>query len=320
MRRRWGQLAAVVFRQFGEDRLTTVAAGLAYYLLLAIFPMLLFLIGVASFVADRDDIKREVIEAVNEVVPIQSSGESDIGDAVDSVVDARGAVAILGLLGLMWSASSYFGALRTAINDVWEVRQSRPFPLQKAMDLGAVIGVLALLVLSVATTFILQVLRGTSESFPVGGEAAGPLWTLAAFLVPVAISFVTFTVVYYFVPNTKVELRHAMIGAVVATVLFEATKIGFAYYLRYFGNYEATYGSFGALIAFLFWAYLIGIYVLMGAQVASEYPRVQRGDYDIPEALRGPSLIDRIKAAWLSLRSRLRRQQRTGAGPPAARA
>lgn len=297
------QFASVVFQEFGRDRLTTVAAGLSYYLLLAIFPLMLFLIGTVSFFVDGDDVRREVLEAVNEVVPLQSEGESDLGAAVDSVVEARGTIAIFGLLGLIWSASSYFGALRTAINDVWEVTKSRSFFLQKAMDLGAVIAILGLFVASVAATFILTVVRDTSGEIPIFGAASGPLWAVVAFALPVVISFVAFTAVYYFVPNTKVELRHAMLGSAFATVLFEATKIGFAYYLRFFGDYDATYGSFGALIAFLFWAYLIGLYILLGAEIASEYPRVQRGEHDIPEPLRGPSLIDKLKAKWQTARS-----------------
>lgn len=303
-RRRNLQLIGVVWKQFQANRGTTTAAALSYYLLLSVFPLLLFLIGTASFFVERETVKEEIVEAFNDVVPLQSDGESDINRAIDGVIDARGPIAIFGLLGLAWSAASFFGALRTALNDAFEVGQSRPFPLQKAMDVAGVIAIGLLFVLSILVTFLLQVVRATTNSLPVIGEATGPLWAITAFVVPLLISFTAFTVVYKFVPNTEVEWKHALIGAAVPAMLFEVTKFGFSFYLSYFGNYEATYGSFGAVIAFLFWAYLTGIYLILGAEVASEYPRVHAGYHDIPEALRPPGLLDKVRARWARLKTR----------------
>jgi membrane protein len=211
----------------------------------------------------------------------------------------------VGLLGLWWTASSFFGALRTAVNDAFNVTQTRPFYVQKVMDVAGVAAVGALFIFSIMITFLLQLLRATTGSLPLSGEATGFLWALVTFLAGLVISFAAFTVVYKYVPNMEVKLRHAMIGAALAAILFEATKFGFSFYLSYFGNYEATYGTFGALIAFMFWAYLTGIYLVLGAEVASEYPRVHAGYHDIPEALRPPSLLDKARAQWHRLRAKL---------------
>ncbi|MPZ23483.1 MAG: YihY family inner membrane protein [Dehalococcoidia bacterium] len=315
-RHRVSQLIGVVRRKFGDDRGTTVAAALAYYLLLALFPMVLFLVGAASFVLDRDEVKQEVLDGINQVLPIETGGESDIDGAVDGVIDSRGSIALFGVLGLLWSASSFFGALRTSLNDAWGVTQTRPFPAQKAMDIAGVLAIGLLFVLSIVATFMLQLLRSTSDMLPLVGEATGPLWAIVAILLPMAFSFAAFTVVYMYVPNTHVELKHAMAGAIVPALLFEATKFGFSFYLSQFGNYEATYGAFGALIAFLFWAYLTGIYIMVGAQIAAEYPRVERGEYDQIEALRPPGPLTRLRAAYRRLARKSGEQRPSPAEEP----
>jgi uncharacterized BrkB/YihY/UPF0761 family membrane protein len=81
------------------------------------------------------------------------------------------------------------------------------------------------------------------------------------------------------VPAAKVRLRDVWLGALVAAFLFEVTKVGFSIYLENFSNYDLVYGSLGAVAAFLFWVYLAANILLFGAEVASEYPRVLRGDY-----------------------------------------
>ena len=315
-RRRNVQLIGVAWKAFGEDRGTTVAAALSYYLLLSIFPMILLAIGAASYFVDRETVKDEVIGAFNDVVPLQNEGEGDINEAVDGVIDARGAIAIFGLLGLAWSAASFFGALRTAINDAFEVTQSRPFPVQKLMDLAGVIVLGLIFVVSILLTFLLQLLRATTDSLPLVDDATGVFWGLAAFFVPLGISFMAFAIVYKFVPNTEVEWKHALIGAAPAAVLFELTKLGLSFYLSYFGNYEATYGTFGAIIAFLFWGYLTGIYLILGAEIASEYPKVHAGYHDIPEALQPPSLLDKARAQWNRFKERFGGDEETSADRP----
>ena len=86
--------------------------------------------------------------------------------------------------------------------------------------------------------------------------------------------------VYKLIPDVRTRFRHVWTGALLAALLFELIKNGFALYLRYFGNYDAVYGSLGAVIAFLFFIYLSSIILLLGAEVASEWPRVLHGHYD----------------------------------------
>jgi len=145
-----------------------------------------------------------------------------------------------------------------------------------------VAGMGAFFLVSIGATGFLRVVRQRSEDIPYLGDAAeqaGFLWDATSFLIPLALSFLAFTFLYWVVPATKVRLRDVWLGALVAAFLFEVTKVGFSIYLENFSNYDLVYGSLGAVAAFLFWIYLAANILLFGAEVASEYPRVLRGDY-----------------------------------------
>ncbi len=98
-------------------------------------------------------------------------------------------------------------------------------------------------------------------------------------------------------PATTVKLREVWPGALVAALFFEVGKFGFTIYLANFSSYGAVYGSLGAIVAFLFWVYITAVILLFGAEVASEYPRVLRGDY--PETEKKPPLPLRERVAKL---------------------
>ena len=153
-----------------------------------------------------------------------------------------------------------------------------------------------------ATTFLLTVRQFSSDMAVLGdgAERAGFIWDAASYLIPFGLSFAAFAVLYRVVPATNVRLRDVWLGALVAAALFEATKVGFAFYLENFSNYDIVYGSLGAVAAFLFWVYLSAMILLFGAEVASEYPRVLRCEH--AEAKQQPTV---------PLRQRLLRQLRS---------
>jgi hypothetical protein len=137
----------------------------------------------------------------------------------------------------------------------------------------------------------LQVARNLSDDLsnslgPLGAGATSG-FEAVAIVVPLLLSFLTFAVLYKYVPSVSTHFRHVWPGALLAAVLFELLKNGFAFYLRFFGNYDAIYGSLGAVIIFLFFVYLSAVAMLIGAEMASEWPRVIHGHYDAELARHG---------------------------------
>lgn len=282
-------LAAQSVKEFMEDNCTQMAAAISYYVLFSLFPLLIFLVGVTGMLLQDSKLQGEIIDVVLDNIPLsEEEGRDDVTRAVEGVAGtASGALGVFGLLGMAWSGSNMFGVIRRSINQAYDLEYMRPLVQQKLLDLAMVVGLGVFFLLSIGATAFLRSVREFSADLGALGRAAedaGFVWDWAAVLVPFALSFLAFLVLYWVVPNTKVRPQDVWPGALVAAVLFEIGKSAFAIYLQNFGNYDAVFGSLGAAAIFLFWVYVSANILLFGAKVASEYPRVLRGDYDAPPA------------------------------------
>ena len=206
-------------------------------------------------------------------------------DTIRGVSDVSGALAIVGLVGMGWAGSAMFGAIRKSLNIAWDTEVHRPVVQQKLIDLAMVMGIGILIGASVATTAALHAVRAATD------DALGPLssntsffWAAILLVLPGIFSFTVFTLVFRFVPNAPTSFRDVWPGALLAAVLFELLTNGFAFYVANFNNYAGAYGALGGILLFLLWTYLASNILLVGAELAAEYPRVLRGDYDETEA------------------------------------
>jgi membrane protein len=270
--------------EFFADNCTQMAAAISYYVLFSLFPLLIFVVGVLGLFLQNSQLQKDIINAVLDFVPLsEDKGRDQVTEAVKGVAGVgSGALGLFGLIGMAWSGSNMFGIIRRSINTAYDLEYQRPLVQQKLLDLVMVAGMGAFFLVSVGATAFLRVVRQRSEDIPYLGDAAeraGFVWDITSFLIPLALSFLAFTFLYWIVPATKVRVRDVWLGALVAAFLFEATKVSFSIYLENFSNYDLVYGSLGAVAAFLFWVYLSANILLLGAEVASEYPRVLRGDY-----------------------------------------
>jgi membrane protein len=277
-----------------------MAAAISYYVLFSVFPLLIFVVGIMGLVLQDSQVQQDVIDAVLDVVPLsETEGRDQVTEAVESMSGpGSGLVGLVGLLGMAWSGSVMFGVIRRSINTAYDLAADRPVVQQKLVDLAMVAGLGLFFVASVVATAFLVIARERSEDVGLFGDFAqdiGFLWDAASYVIPLVLSFVAFTALYWFVPATTVRLRDVWLGALVAAVAFEAMKIGFTIYLNNFSNYDLVYGSLGAVVAFLFWVYLSANTLLFGAELAAEYPRVRRGHYDTTETKPARPLDERLR-------------------------
>jgi membrane protein len=278
--------------EFFDDNCTQMAAAISYYVLFSVFPLLIFLVGILGLLLQDSQLQRDIIDAVLDFIPLsEDEGRDDVTEAVEGVAGVgSGALGLFGLIGMAWSASNMFGIIRRSINTAYDLDVHRPLVQQKLLDLAMVAGMGVFFLASIMATGFLRVVRQRSEDIPYLGDAAesaGFAWDAASFVIPLVLSFVAFTVMYWVIPATRVRPRDVWLGALVAALMFEIANFGFSIYLENFSNYGLVYGSLGAVVAFLFWVYLSANILLFGAEVAAEYPRVLRGDYEDVE--RGPS-------------------------------
>lgn len=262
-------VAKRVVRAFSADRATSYAAAIAYYTLLSIFPFALFAIGLAGYFMDdsaRSDLAQRIASALG-------SGVSDtIAQQVNAATRGSAGATAFGLVTAAWSASAVFGAIRTGLEAVWDYHPRRNWLMTKLRDLLAMVGfsvvlglVLASNIAFAAATALLKRLFGDS----VGGGVT-LLARLVFFVLPVVVAFLAFLLLYAFASERRFGWHALWPGAALAACGFELLSLGFGFYLRYFGNYAKVYGTLGAVIAFLFYAYLLGCFILLGAELIEE--------------------------------------------------
>lgn len=268
-----------------------------------------------------DDVDRGRRVAIDGVMlaPDQVSVQSDnlIIDTVRGVTKASGALTIVALAGMMWSASAMFGAIRRSLNIAWRVQSPRPLVRQKLVDLGMVVAIGALLGLSIAGTAALRTLR------ELGNENLGPLatgtgffWSVLPYMLPALLSFAVFLLLYRYVPDVRHNIAEIWPGALVATVLFELLKNVFALYVAKFNNYAGAYGALGGILLFMLWTYLTANILLIGAELASEYGRMRRGE--IPDTGPEPSASEQVRRFLRGLVFRHPEEHRDEAPPHSA--
>lgn len=275
-------LARRTAQGFIADDCMQLAGAVAYFVLFALFPLLIFLVAVLGLILRDETLQRQFIDQALALMPLtEQTGEGAVAETVRKVTNSSGTLSVLSLLGMAWSGSNLFSVLRKAINTAFGLKPKGSFFWQKATDLGMLVGLPILFLISVAATGFIAAARAWGGQLPLAGvwvQASGLAWDAAALLVPLLISFIAFIGLYWLAPSPRIAFRDLWPGAVLAAVLFELAKTGFGLYVANFGRYDAVYGSLGAAVALLFWMYVSAAIMLLGAELNAEYPKVFRGE------------------------------------------
>lgn len=276
----------------GAHRASQYAAAMSYYALLSIFPAAIVLAAVAGFVLDDPGARQDVIDFLFRELPLadDEQGRSDIESLVRSVSNNYGTLGVLGLIGLLFSASALLSSARLAIDAIFGGRVSRGYLRGKGLDLGLVISLGALLFLSFAATLLARI------EPEVDGGVLKVIEGIVGFgyvVVPALLTAFVFAVAYIRLPVDRQRLRDVWLGVVVATVGIEVLKLGFSAFISGVTDYTTVYGSLGAVIAFMVFTYLAAIVFLIGAEIARLWPSVRDGEHD-PGDEPGPSVGEQV--------------------------
>ena len=271
-------LARLIVRTVQEmsaDDATHMAAGVAFYVLFSLFPLLLGLTALLSFFIESEEVQSQLADFATSYLP---GSEELVVLNLDALVRLRGAIGIFALVGLLWSGTAAFGAVGRAVNRAWDVHRDRPFYIAKPRQLLMALGVGILFLLSVGAATAARMADRLAQSDVASlsflYDTVGQLvlqWT--SFILTLGI----FLLVYKFMPNTKTHWRYIWPGAILGAVLFELAKNLFIVYLDRFARFEHVYGSLAPVIGLLLWAYLSSLILILGAEISSEYGRLRRG-------------------------------------------
>jgi membrane protein len=287
------RLAGRAIREFLDDHCAQYAASIAYHVLFSIFPLAIVLTGVFGIVVRLTGTRADVVDAIVGYLPLSPSGDHSLRRLLEGATGSLSALGLLGLVGVVYAASGMMAAIRLALNEAWDVVEYRPFLKGKLVDVALVLAAAGFSSASLGVTVTARVLaRAGARTVPVLGPGSVG-WLLGA-LAPLLMTFALVLFLYRVVPSAEVKIADVWPGALLVASAFVLLENLFALYVEHFANYNAVYGSLGAVIAFMFFVYLASQTFLLGAEVASEWPRV-REQLAHGEIEQGPPLSTQVK-------------------------
>src|SRR5579883_1857192 len=210
------------FQSFGNDKCATLAASIAYYTIFAIFPMALVGVAILGFFMGDGSARQQVVDGINKVIPLGGSGNQGLAKALAGANHAKGWLSLIGLATAAWSASGLFGAIRSALDSVWDVDRPLPMLRAKARDLLLFFGFGGLIAASIASTGVLAGARqaGSGLIGPLANTAA-PVFVVLAIAVPLVLTFFAFMYLYRLAPHARLSWGDFWPAAVIAALFFQ---------------------------------------------------------------------------------------------------
>jgi len=267
----WKELAKRVWQQIQEDDVFGRAAQLSYYFLLALFPLLLFLMTLLGYFAESgSQIRDSLIRYLGTVMP--GSATELVHKTIDEINSgASGGKLSFGLLAALWAASNGMTAITDTLNVAYDVKETRPWWKVRLVAIGLTISLAVMIILGLTTIL----LGGKLASFIAASAGFGGVfvtaWSILQWIIVLAFVLVTFGLIYYFAPNFPERKWYWVSpGSVTAVMLWLLVSFAFRIYLHFFNSYNVTYGSLGALIILMLWFYFTGAAILIGGEVNAE--------------------------------------------------
>ena len=242
---------------------TGLASQLAFFFLLSLFPLLIFIFTLLPYL-NLD--QSEIFILIRDYAPASVSTliENTIGEILNN---RNGGLLSIGAIATVWSASKGMNALTKALNLSYFQEETRSFVVARGMSIVFTIMLIAVLVVALVLPVFGQQIGVFVFSYLGLEESFIKIWTSLRWIVPPILIFIVFTLIYWLVPDLKIQLKSVFLGAAFSTIGWIITSLGFSFYVGSYGNYSSTYGSIGAIIVLMMWLYFSGIILMLGGQI-----------------------------------------------------
>lgn len=275
-KRGWKDVANRVKTELGDDNISIVAAGVAFFSLLSVFPALAAILTIYGLFASPEQVSTQ-IQAISGALP--DSAQQVISQQLQRLASASssalGIGAIIGLLAAIWSSSKGIKALVGGIDIAYDEKDERGFVRKTAIILALTVAAILFVIVSLVLIAAVPALVG-SLGLPSTLQWIVSLgrWPLLIVLVMGALA-----VIYRVAPDRdKAQWQWVTPGSVIAALLWVAASVLFSLYVRYFGSYNESYGSLAGVVVLMMWLYLSAFIVLLGAEINAELERQTRHD------------------------------------------
>lgn len=259
-----GKVLIRTVKEFIDDEMSTYASALAYQMLFSLFPFILFLIALIGFLHLPDFFTWLRLQS-ELVLPPQALEQ--VNPVIDQLQQSKGGLLSVGIVIALWTASAGVRLMMSAMNAAYDVVEGRPIWKRFPLSIFYTIGIAGMLLAAAA----LMVLGPQFMSWLAGQvgleEFVVTLWTILRWPVIVLLLMVAVAVMYYVMPDVEQKFRFITPGSVLAVVVWIVASLGFAFYVKTFADYNAMYGSIGAIIVLLLYFYISAAVLLLGAEM-----------------------------------------------------
>lgn len=263
-----GELLKRALKETNDDDCLGLAAQLAYYFFLALFPAILFVLALASFFP-LTDLIQAIVRTLGPFAPPDVI--RFLEEQLRRIADTNsGGLLTLGILGAVWSSSAAVVSIVNALNRAYDIEEGRPWWKVRLVAIGLTIA-LAVLILASFTLVVVgpALAERVADMFGLGAafEWSWKIaqWPLAFFMASTAVGLV-----YHFAPDADQEWVWMSPGALVGTLLWLLASLGFRFFALNFTDYNAMYGAVGGVVVLMLWFYISGLAILVGAELNAE--------------------------------------------------
>jgi len=294
--RGWWQTLKRVVNQTSEDRLTTEAAAVTFFVSLSIFPGLAAAISIYGLFADPATVTDQ-ISMLEGIIP--GGGMDLLNQQLQGLASAQNSAlsfgAVIGILTALWTSNQGTKAMFDALNVVYEEKEKRGFIWRTIVTLLFTLCSLVFVMVTLAAVVVLPIVL----NFVGLGQVGDLLIRLARWPILILMIIVLLAALYRYGPSReKAQWRWVTPGSILAAVVWVIGSMLFSWYVSRFGNYDATYGSLGAVIGFLTWIWLSATVVLVGGQLNAELEHQTERDStsgaERPMGSRGAVMADTV--------------------------
>ncbi|EIK51935.1 MULTISPECIES: YihY/virulence factor BrkB family protein [Pseudomonadaceae] len=260
----FGTLLKRTIKEFSNDDMSTYASALAYRALFSLFPFLLFLMALLGFL-NLSEFFAWLREQAALALPAVAMEQ--VNPVIDQLQEQKSGLLSVGILVALWTASAGFRSLMNAMNRAYDVDEGRPSWKLMLLSLLYTIGTAVILLASAGLMIVgPQVMEWLADLVGLK-ETIVLLWAWLRWPVVVFLMMLLVAVLYYVTPDVEQEFRFITPGSVLAVIVWIAASVGFGIYVQNFADYNATYGSIGAIIVLLLYFYISAAVLLLGAEL-----------------------------------------------------
>lgn len=261
--------------RFDMDHIWIMSSGIAFNFLLCVVPFLLILFTIVGLYLDASLTADKIHDSLNKLIPLPTEMgnkiTSELLERVRELSTNTWITGIIGVVGMLWTVSGLFSAFRDVLSRVYNLKIEKNYFILKLRDIILALTTILLFILSLVATYTVTLVEIVSKGVFGVELSLSFLQSVVSILIAYAISYILFYIVYRYVPYQSIPKKVVLFSSYIAAILFEILKHLFSLYILKFANFGRVYGTYAALVIFIFWIYYVAVIFVIGGEMGAIY-------------------------------------------------